>query len=173
MSAYAGTVLDALQRLHDFRTVLDGALSEAVHEIGGDPVVLCGLLLGLREVRQGIATAEAYVERAAGQAMRSDLLVVDSAFTAERRKGRDRKEWQHDDVAHAVVQSALVDPTTGELIGDVDTAWKVRDAFLNAARPEWRIRPLQSMGIDPDDYCISSPGRTTVAVTRHGGDVTE
>lgn len=166
-NAHTAIVIDALASLHSMREVLDEALSEAVHEIAGDPVRLCGVLLALREVRQGIAGAEAYVERAAGQAMLDNTLVCEGEWVATRHRGKERKEWDHAGLAAVLVDGALVDPESGEITGDEATAWKVRDAIMSAAGlAYWRVGVLKKAGVQVDDYCTASPGRITIAVDR-------
>jgi hypothetical protein len=124
------------------------------------------LLATVRGARQQLATLEAIVERHAAQAM-TDKRIEWSGGYAERRRGAKRKEWLHDDLAHAVTRASIVDPATGELPAE-DVRRVVEQAvsgLMNACAPSyWRVGQLGQMGIDVDDYCHSEPGRTTVEV---------
>lgn len=135
-------------------------------------VTAIDLLHTIRTARQDLTLAERALEDAAVKAMTSDRATLDGRWTAERRFGKDRKEWDHERLQSEVVQRAIdtarVNPETGEIRDGVEpnaTTWAVRDALIACARPEWRVTALKVMGIAPDDYCTAIKGRATVTVT--------
>lgn len=87
----------------------------------------------------------------------------------ERRKGSDRKAWQSADLLREIVhQHRHVNPETGEITVDTDA---LLDA-LKAAVPftgslGWRVKALRELGLDPDEWCETKPGR--VAIQWHEG----
>lgn len=155
-------------------------LAAAVHDLGqalmgfdGNAVEWCDLLGRVRAVRQELAQLESLIERDTARAMPRDLLEWDGG-TAERRGGKDRKEWDHDALSRAVtaaiVPALAVDPSSGEV--DRDLAATLHEAITQYAatnRPSWRTTALRPLGIDPDEFCTAVPGRSTVQVTLAGG----
>lgn len=156
--AITGTVED-LSR--DVAEVLD-----QLHEIEALDV-----LAAVREARQSLSQIEAVVEARAARLMSSNKVEWPGGV-AERRFGKDRKEWKNDDLAHQVVQliaGELAASPEGEI--DEMLAALIADAVAKYAetnRPTWRVTPLKAMGIDPDEFCHAIPGRTTIQITTAG-----
>lgn len=74
-------------------------------------------------------------------------------------RGRDRKSWDGRAVAQAVVDTQM--QKRGYEIPD--DPWDVVEWLLDVFptdRP--RVTTLRSLGIDPDAYCMSSPGKPSV-----------
>lgn len=133
------------------------------------------ILHHLRLTRQTLATAESIVETLAARMMRDagirDPKEVDGIGVVQVRRGSNRKAWQHDDLAKQVIDTHLTDTD-----GEIPTPWEVRDWLLEALAPSyWRAGVLKSLGIQPDEYCETTPGRHTVQITTNdtaltGGD---
>lgn len=154
-------------------------LTGAVHDLGqalmsfdGNAVEWCDLLGRVRAQRQGLAELESLIERDAARAMPHDLLEWEGG-TAERRGGKDRKEWDHTALASAVraaiVPPLAVDPTTGEVDGSLAALLhQAVEQYAATNRPTWRVTAVKPLGIDPDEYCSAVPGRATVQVNLAG-----
>lgn len=143
-------------------------LSRALAGFDGSDVETLDLLGQVRQQRQALAQIESVLETAAARLMTQDL-VTWGGGSAERRWGKDRKEWKNDDLTRAVVQAIVpplaVDPTTGEV--DSDLAALLHQAVEQYAatnRPSWRVTAVKPLGIDPDEFCHAVPGRATVQV---------
>lgn len=85
----------------------------------------------------------------------------------ERRKGTDRKQWQSEGLVSALVRSVLDPDGTGEFPADPVAAVDAAVAVLTECAPftpsmGWRTKALREHGFDPDEWCESTPGRTTV-----------
>lgn len=131
-----------------------------------DDLAALELLFDLREARQKLAEIEASVEAVAAQRMAAPK-VEWPGFVAERKGGADRKSWEHDRLAWAVVHPLCVD-VNGET-DDTAAALvaQVRDRLLNcAAVSYWRVTQLRQLGLNPSDYCSTTTGRRTVHVQR-------
>lgn len=88
-------------------------------------------------------------------------------MVAERKKSSTRKNWQHDTLLQAVINTSLndedrriVDPETGEYIDLLVVAKPLIDHVVKniqatAAIREWRVTALRSIvpGLNPDDFC--------------------
>jgi hypothetical protein len=146
-------------------------LDRYVQALDGDDLALVHTLRHVREARQRVTLIERALEDAATRAWTSGAgrLALDGEWVAERRFGKDRKAWKHEDLQRAVVAEAVarasVDTVTGEIIEPNATTWAVRDALVATANPSWRVTALRELDIDPDEYCASEPGRATIQIT--------
>lgn len=151
----------------NLREIAGGAAERlALYGQSLDELGALDLLKGLRDARKALAVAEGLLETyCARKAMRSQRVALSGAWVAERHFSKDRKEWDHQGLTAAVMERLLVDTSTGEVKEGAEFArgvWAARDALTTAARTDWRMTPLKEWGIDPDDYCRSTPGRATV-----------
>jgi hypothetical protein len=154
---------------------LEGAVAtidRAILTFDGSDVEVLDLLGRLRAQRQYLAQIESLVEGRAVRAMAQDVVVWDGG-TAERRWGKTRKEWKHDDLVRAVAvritEQHAVDTTTGTLDEALShTLLEALTEFAATHRPDWRVTAVRPLGIDPDEFCTSVPGRATVQVTLAG-----
>lgn len=73
--------------------------------------------------------------------------------------GADRKEWDSPGLVTQAV-AAICE-------GDVEEIGRVRpivDAFLEFARPDWRVTPFKNRGVAIDEFCTKTPGRARVTI---------
>lgn len=132
------------------------------------------LLATVRTERQRLAEIEALLEAECARRMPSQRVEL-PGMVAERKGGKDRKAWRHADLASAVVTGYLTDDDGLIADDDSETAQTARDVerlLLDCAGiAYWKTTALRALGIDPDVYCDSTPGRRTVHITV--GDPTE
>jgi hypothetical protein len=134
-----------------------------------DPVANANLLAVLRQHRQELHTLEQFVENALAKRMPGKVLEWDGGI-ATRRKTATNVTWKHADLASSVLVAALVDEN-GELPSEPVQAVgvRVRDfLFKCAGIAYWRKGELKELGIDPDEYISSLPGRWVVDVDLAG-----
>jgi hypothetical protein len=116
-----------------------------------------------RQIRQGFAGIESEIEReicaVAGEYHLDRKGEIPGVGTFEIRGGKDRREWKHQDLAAEVTRKHL------EATGDFEPAALVAAILAAAQVTGWRVTVLKPQGIDPDQYCSSSPGRSTVQIT--------
>lgn len=159
---------DLAEVMHHLTEGVQGLDRTLLHFDGSDIEVL-DLLGHVRVLRQQLAQTESLLETRAARAMEQDRVEWPGG-TAERRWGKDRKEWQHDELSRAVTAAIIpplaVNPATGEV--DTDLAALLHQAVEQYAatnRPAWRVTAVKPLGIDPDEFCSAIPGRATVQVT--------
>jgi hypothetical protein len=91
----------------------------------------------------------------------------------ERRKGSTRKGWDSEALFSELIRRSNWDPETGETLDDR----QARNALCVAVREcipltrslGWRAGALRANGIDPDEWCETTPGSWRVDVTRTEG----
>jgi len=155
---------------------LEGALPELM-EACTDPQAtdLAELFVTLQEARKALQSLERDAELACAKAMLDDMAET-ATLRIERRRGTERKAWDHEqwkrDVraktlqAHGMKGAQGVITATGEVIDGAelyDVLAAVQDAHGSAAP---KTTSLRALGLDARDYCESSPGAWTVRVTR-------
>lgn len=128
---------------------------------------LVKLLIQGREMVRIMRDIAGRIEQATVRAMPHRKMVIDGIGTVEKTTETARKEWDHPLVAGQVLRSATDSwaKETGEIV-DQELAGKVLDAFMAAARMEWRVTALKDLGINPDNYCETTYGSQKIRVTR-------
>lgn len=90
-------------------------------------------------------------------------------FEATLHSGGDRKEWQHESIVNELADRFIA--TNRDRFSDVSgrDLRRIVQASMNelmaAGRVEWRSTSLRSMGVDPDDFSVKTPGSLSVELT--------
>lgn len=161
------TVLDVLRAgIAD----LDGIRAELADT--GDLDSLAHGLDSVRRLKRDLAMLESAIEADVAGLMPQATVEFDG-FVLQRRKGTDRKAWQSDELLTHLLTLAAHDPETGEVIEDVHEVRERTATAIKATLPivpstAWRVTGLRAIGLDPDEWCSTSPGRTSVQI--HRGD---
>lgn len=141
-----------------------------------DVAALAVLVADLADVRRRLSTVEAEVARRAGTirhaAETNGEMPGGGVYTL--RRGAIRKAWDHEGWKSQVLNRVLdghdvqrdaevVNAATGERV-DVPAIIQEVQAAHGATSPKVSI--LKGLGIDPDEFCESTPGAWTFQVTR-------
>jgi len=122
----------------------------------------------LRNARNTLADVEDDLERWVAKVwrelgLRDDTPVAGVGVVAVSRS-RDRKQWDHDALIGLVVDAHLAGTD-----GEMPTPWEVAQWFRESAGfAYWKVTALRNLGIDPDSFCESTPGRPRVSITGSG-----
>ena len=123
-------------------------------------------LAALRAARKALADWELVLADYLADALGRNTITVDGVGTVLVKHGAKRTEWDNDALHRAVVARARderrIDPDTGEVIESEGEA--VGRVLADCARPSWRLTALRALGLDPDEYCATSPGRISVVI---------
>lgn len=146
--------------LHGAR-LLQAALNDLNPEAGnaidtGDVEELAHLHVALTKVRQQLATICTLVEQALVDVMPDKRLDLDGLPPLERRQGTDRKAWDYE-----AVVSALAREAGGDLMALLEA---IKECAPMTPSMQWRVGALRKHGIDPDEFCTTSPGRVSIQV---------
>jgi hypothetical protein len=86
----------------------------------------------------------------------------------ERRKGSTRKGWDSEGLLSELIRRARFDVETGEQFSDAQTLAHLlsdlRACVPFTASLGWRAGPLRERGMDPDEWCETTPGPWRVDV---------
>jgi hypothetical protein len=127
-------------------------------------------LFAIRSQIAGLKLREGeLVDRLAAE-MTEDRLELEGVGVFERRRKADRKQWKHDELKSELIRAVRdgrakrVDAETGEIVDEDETERAFRVIF-ECARPEWRVRPLRALSIDPDEFAETTYGGYSIQFT--------
>lgn len=135
--------------------------ADALAEAGHLDLLAYGLA-DLRKVRRAMSDLESHVEGLCDGLMDRDRVNLDDDVVVERRFGKDRRNWQSEELFRHLFGDQLVDARTGENVTDDIVAVLPLTGSL-----QWRTRALKDRGVDPDEWAATKPGRTSVNVYRN------
>ena len=96
-----------------------------------------------------------------------DMVNLPNGAQIERKCSYDRKGWQHKELGSAVADKLMkmsVDMDTGEI---VKTPYQIATEMLNYCAPSyWKIKELQKLGINADNYCEVGQLKTSIIVRK-------
>lgn len=108
------------------------------------------------------------VEDDVARLMPAKRVEIEGVGAIERRKGTDRKAWKWDDLLPILVRTYLDPDLTGELPSTPEAVDRMRALIVEVigVTPSKgpRLTPLRALGIEPDEYAETTPGRTTVQI---------
>jgi hypothetical protein len=153
---------DIIARMRAFFVALD----DEATQYQGDPVALAqalarldALVADVRWVRDTIRTmtAEALKEQKVRR------LTIEGITTVEGTSEVKRTNWQHEQLLTDMLNNAslsILNTATGEVISAEDASPLLLEWF----RPEWKMTPLKTAGLNPNDYCtvaLDDDGKVT------------
>lgn len=124
-------------------------------------------LVTLNVFRSNLSETYKVLETATINAMRDFEELSVAGARLEKKTGRSRSRWQHKELGHEVARRLVdlsIDHETGEFL---KTSQQIAEEMLQYAAPSyWRIKELNKIGINADQY--SNPGelKTSIAVRR-------
>lgn len=145
-----------------------GDLAESVRALRPDDIVdlpvdqAAAVYVHLADVQRELAVVMSLLTHGFAETLGERETTIDGLGTLRRRGKKDRTAWQKDDLLRAVLDSRLVDKSTG-FISEESPLDKVL-AVWNLPAP--RTTALRERGIDPDEFCHSEWGGWTIEVVR-------
>lgn len=165
-----GQAPSALGELHQ----IIGALDQQ-RQMLSDRGDLDGLSLGLDQLRTLLADLRdlaQLVEADVANMMPAKTWEVEGVGTLERRTSAVRKSWDWDRLLPTLIRLSIDPEQTGEMPDAPELIARfsqlVADVIGVTPSKGPRVAALKSLGLQPDEWCEASPGRTTVQI--HGAD---
>jgi hypothetical protein len=96
-----------------------------------------------------------------------EAISVSSGDMIVKEWSKNRKAWQHKDLAHAVaerIQSLAIDMDTGER---TMTTGEMIEAMLDYVQPSyWRVTALSNIGLNADSYCQAGDSEAKIRIEK-------
>jgi hypothetical protein len=150
---------------------IEGSVDDLQYDVLADTVAW------IQDQRRLLGEAEAYVARELGRMDGTpEIIELADGRRAEVMKGKDRKEWRHDDwkrdVRAAVIEQAnlsghlIVSEATGDTVEPeplIQGLLAAVQAVHGSAAP--KVTALKPLGLSADDYCTTGPGPYSVRIS--------
>lgn len=154
----------------DFRDALLKLDEDICAYLGSQPTVeqLCANLLELNIAKAELSMVYDHFAAMVGDAMgREQEILLENGAKIEKRISNNRSGWQHKDLAGSVARKIVdlsIDMETGEVIS---TPEEMLVQMLDYLQPSyWRIKELQKLGINPDNFCEVGDTKTSIIVRK-------
>jgi hypothetical protein len=153
------------------------ATDDRRHELAehGDWHALAFLLAELRRLQADLRLLIDTVEQDCYRLLPDKRTEIDGLGVLEKRKGTDRRAWQSIDLLDEILRVAVVDRETGVVLDDETMIrQRIHEVLVDAVpfNPSlgWRVTALRELGLDPDEWCETKPGRESVQVVDNRSD---
>lgn len=135
----------------------------------GDVEELAKLHLLTTKLRQQMSDLARAVEERLAEVMPDKRLELPGLPVLERHRGTNRKKWQSEELLSVVVGRSIVDGDGALATTDPIEIRSRIEAEVRACLPitgslGWRVTALRDRGIDPDEFCATSPGRVSIQI---------
>ena len=151
-------------RLDDVEDMI-GLLAET-----GQVATLARFLAELRAVKKLLDEQVREAEAQLAEIMDDKSIVVQGVGVFERRVGTDRRAWQWDDLLPRLTRLHLDPGGTGEIPSTAEAVEAMRRLIVDVigVTPSRgpRVTALRALGLDPDEYAETTPGRVSVQITQ-------
>lgn len=96
-----------------------------------------------------------------------EAVTLSTGEMVEKKWSKDRKGWQHKDLASIVasrIENLAVDMDTGER---VLTTTEMITKLLDFVQPSyWRVTALNEIGVNADDYCEAGESKPSISIRK-------
>lgn len=96
-----------------------------------------------------------------------EAVTLESGETIEKKWSKDRKGWQHKDLASVVasrIENLAIDMDTGERV--LSPAQMITK-LLDYVQPSyWRVTALNEIGINADDFCEAGDSKPSISIRK-------
>lgn len=158
---------DKLNLIKKLVSELDMELMEYV-DSSPDMIEACNLLAELNFLKRDLATAYDSLSFAMGRIMGNEQEVnLENGVQIEKTSSYERKGWKHKELGSAVADKLIkmsIDMDTGEVIKSPQDI--ALDMLTYCAPSYWRVKELNKIGINPDNYCDVGDLKTSIIVRK-------
>ena len=154
----------------DFRNALLQLDEDLCSYLGNEPTVeeLCENLVQLNLAKAELSVVYDHFAAMVGEEMgKEQEILLSNGAKIEKKFSSNRSGWQHKDLAGSVAKKIIdlsVDMETGEVMA---TPQEMLVQMFDYVQPSyWRIKELQKIGINPDNYCEVGDTKTSIIVRK-------
>lgn len=160
----------SLEKIQELRSIIMDLDTEVSEFIKSSPKIeeACEILAEFNFIKRDITLVYDTFSKAVGEMMGNEEQVsLRDGATIEKKSSYDRKGWRHADLGAAVARKLTqmaVDMDTGEV---ERTPEEIALDMLSYCSPAyWKIKPLNSIGINPDNFCEVGELKTSIIVRK-------
>lgn len=128
------------------------------------------LLIELRDEYKALRDRIEELESDIAANMETSQLVIKNVGLIKRRQKAPRTKWAHGDLFSEIYKRIdsipnlrAVDGSTGEIIEESDSQKGIR-VIKSLANPSWRTGALRELEINPDEFCVKTPGGYSIDI---------
>ena len=162
--------MSEIDRLIEFRKQMSDLCGdiEALMRDDGSPIDgACEMLVHINNLKKDIAIIYDDMAHIIAERMPESMIFLSDGTEVERKQSADRKAWDHKGLAEVVankISQMAVDMDTGEV---TLTPNEMMVKMLDYAAPSyWRVGELGKIGVNPNQYCEVSEGKTSIVIRK-------
>ena len=128
----------------------------------------CEVLLQMNLAKRDFGSTYDVLAMLVGEMIKgSEVISLPNGAQIEKKSAYDRKTWQHKELANAVAEKLVkmsIDMDTGEVLMSPE---QIAQSMLTYCAPSyWRVKELNSIGINADNYCETGDLKTSIIVRK-------
>lgn len=130
-----------------------------------DPEALATVLASIKGFKSSIKLMEDEASKALSTVVSSGSVVEAGPVYLERKDGKPKKAWKHDQMKSVVIEKVIArhtDKDSGTLHTPVSVL--MQEAFQYAGISYWKVGALKEIGVDANKYCEHGEAKATFNV---------
>ena len=142
-------------------------LFNALQQDDVDLKSLCSAMVELNSLKKDIGYIHDESNTRFAEKMEDSVIFLEDGTEIERKQGADRKAWNHKGLAVEVaakISQLAINMDTGEITLTPDEM--MVKMFDYAAPSYWRVGELGKLGVNVDNYCEKSEGKTSIVIKK-------
>lgn len=160
-------VLDKVREIQAAIVALDAELQEFAKN-NPDATEACIVLSEINFLKRDLSFAyDSYANSVISIMGDRENMLLNNGAEIEKKSSYDRKGWKHKELGSVVAQRITemsVDMDTGEIL---KTPQEIALEILDYCAPSyWRIKELNKIGVNADNYCEVGDLRTSIIVRK-------
>lgn len=159
-------IAEHIEQIRTLITELDVELQRINSEV--DAPVACAILADMNMLKRDLSFAYDGWSHHVGTIMGAmESMMLEDGTEIEKKSSYDRKAWDHKALASAVSDKLVkmsVDMDTGEVLKSPREI--AMDMVTYCAPSYWRVKELNKIGINPDNYCETGDLKTSIIVRK-------
>lgn len=160
-------ISDKLDQIKKLLSELDLEIGEFIQS-SPDVSHACSMLAEMNFVKQDLAFVyDTFAQGMIGVLGDNEFITLADGVEIEKKSGYDRKKWDHKSLGSAVADKLTkmaIDMDTGEVLKSPREI--AIDILTYCAPSYWRIKELDKIGINADNYCEVGDMKTNIIVRR-------
>ena len=155
------------ESIENIRRLIGEVGNNLFNALQQDDVDLCSAMVELNSLKKDIGYIHDESNTRFAEKMEDSVIFLEDGTEIERKQGADRKAWNHKGLAVEVaakISQLAINMDTGEITLTPDEM--MVKMFDYAAPSYWRVGELGKLGVNVDNYCEKSEGKTSIVIKK-------